>query len=292
VVSRLFSVSADSQILGYCHRQVDPKRSPTVVFVHGLEGCADSHYMLGLASKAWKAGFNVIRLNQRNCGGTEHLTPTLYHGGLSRDVRAVVDELASRDGMTAIWVAGYSMGGNLILRMAGENEHGNSSLKGVVAVSPNIDPDACVTALEQPGNRVYHHYFLTSLKARILRKAALFPGKYDLGRLPHIRTLRQFDQAFTAPDGGYSSAEDYYEQTGARHVLERIRVPALIITAQDDPFVPYRMFKDAVVGNPAIQFVAPEHGGHCGFLQRAQPHEDRYWAENRLLEFLVHDAER
>ena len=289
VTFRLFAVSADSQIAGQCHWQHDPIQRPALILVHGLEGCADSHYMLGLACKAWKAGFSVIRLNQRNCGGTEHLTPTLYHGGLSGDVRAVVDEL-SVQGIDAIWVAGYSMGGNLVLRMAGEAGSANPSLKGVMAVCPNIDPEACVGALEQPRNWVYQHHFVTSLKARILRKAALFPGRYPLGQLPRIRTLRAFDHAFTAPDGGYLSAEDYYEQTGARHVLARISVPALIITAQDDPFIPYRMFRTTALTNPAISLVAPEKGGHCGFLQGARSDEDRYWAENRLVEFMTRGA--
>ena len=290
VALRLFAVSADSQVLGYCHWQSDAKQSPVLVLVHGLEGSADSHYMLGLECKAWKAGFNVIRLNQRNCGGTEHLSTTLYHGGLSADVRAVVDELSFHLGVGAIWVAGYSMGGNLVLRMAGEAGSANPSLKGAMAVCPNIDPEACVGALEQPRNWVYQHHFVTSLKARILRKASLFPGKYDLGRLSHIRTLRAFDHAFTAPDGGYLSAEDYYERTGARHVLDRISVPALIITAQDDPFIPYRMFRTTALTNPAISLVAPEKGGHCGFLQGARSDEDRYWAENRLVEFMTRGA--
>jgi uncharacterized protein len=289
ITFRLFAVSADSQILGHCHWQPDPTQRPALILVHGLEGCADSHYMLGLACKAWKAGFSVIRLNQRNCGGTEHLTPTLYHGGLSGDVRAVVDEL-SVQGIDAIWVAGYSMGGNLVLRMAGETE-ANPSLKGVMAVCPNIDPEACVTALEQPRNWMYQHYFVTSLKSRILRKAALFPGKYDLGGLRRIRTLREFDHAYTAPDSGHLSAEDYYERTGARHVLDRISVPALIITAQDDPFIPYRMFRTTALTNPAIRLIAPEKGGHCGFVQGARSDEDRYWAENRLVEFSARGAQ-
>jgi hypothetical protein len=120
------------------------------------------------------------------------------------------------------------------------------------------------------------------------RKAALFPGKYDLSRLPAIRTLLDFDEAYTAPDGGYQNAADYYERAGARHVLGAIAVPTLIMTAQDDPFIPYRIFDvPALRQNPRIRFLAPQHGGHCVFIQRATPDEDRYWAENRLIDFIA-----
>lgn len=108
--SRLFTVESHTQLLGYCHWQSDRANRSTVLLVHGLEGCSESHYMRGIASKAYRSGMNVIRINQRNCGGTEHLTPTLYNSGLSRDVRAIVDELARIDGLSRIWLVGYSMG--------------------------------------------------------------------------------------------------------------------------------------------------------------------------------------
>jgi predicted alpha/beta-fold hydrolase len=244
--------------------------------------------MRGIARKAWRAGLNVIRLNQRNCGGTEHLTPTLYHSGLSGDIRAVVVEVSARERLDRIWVAGYSMGGNLALRMAGEARSALPALRGVVAVGPNINPGDCVTALERPTNWMYHGYFLNRLKARLRRKAALFPGKFALSRLSGIRTLREFDEVYTAPDGGYENADDYYDRAGARHVLAGIEVPTLIITAQDDPFIPYSMFNtDTIASNSWIRLWAPKHGGHCGFVQRPRVGEDVYWAENRLVEFIV-----
>jgi predicted alpha/beta-fold hydrolase len=154
-----------------------------------------------------------------------------------------------------------------------------------MAVCPNIDPAACVTAIEERRNWIYHHYFLTSMQARLRRKATLFPGAFDLTGLSSIRSLRSFDDAYTAPDGGFTDAADYYERTGARHVLEQISVSTLIITAQDDPFIPYCIFDTpALATNPHIQFVAPRHGGHCGFVQRRSLGEDCFWAENRLIE--------
>ena len=284
---RRFQVDTRSQISAKCHWQTEARAHPTLVIIHGLEGCTDSHYMMGIAHKAWYAGINVVRLNQRNCGGTEHLTPTLYNTGLSGDLHAVITELTERDELSEIWLIGFSMGGNLTLKLAGEVGETLTALRGVVGVCPNIHPAACVEALQQPKNWIYHQYFLTRLKARLQRKAQHFPNKWDLTKLSRIRTMWNFDDVYTAPDGGYKDAADYYEQCGARHVLQNIRVPTLLITSQDDPFIPYPIFRsEPILNNPFIQFIAPETGGHCGFFQRLQPNEDHYWVENRIVQFV------
>ncbi len=286
--ARLFSVAKDTKLLGFCHWQRNKKTCRTVVLVHGLEGCSESHYMRGIATKAWRAGLNAVRLNQRNCGGTESLTPTLYHSGLSADYQTVIKELATVDGLPDIWLVGYSMGGNLVLKTAGEAGADFPALQGVLAVCPNIDPAACVTALEHPSNRLYHSYFLKRLKARMRRKATWFPDKFDLSDLRAIGSMREFDDRYTAPDGGYHNAAEYYERAGARHVLAQIRVQTVILTAQDDPFIPYAMFQaPALRSNPRIKLIAPRYGGHCGFFQRSTPNEDSYWAENRLVEIIA-----
>jgi predicted alpha/beta-fold hydrolase len=243
--------------------------------------------MRGIAAKAYRAGFNVIRMNQRTCGGSEHLTPTLYNSGLSQDYRAVVHELARTDGLDRIWLVGYSMGGNLVLKAAGEAGSSETALAGAIAVCPNIDPPKCVEALEQPRNWIYHRHFLVSLKARLRRKAELFPGKWDLKELDGIARISEFDDRYTAPDGGYASGADYYDRAGARHVLDSIAVPILIITAQDDPFIPYSIFTVPLIQrHPKIRVIAPRYGGHCGFFHWAHNGEDPYWAENRIVDFL------
>ena len=285
--SRLFTTEPHTQLLGFCHWQPNRTACQTVVLVHGLEGCSDSHYMRGIAAKAYRAGFNVIRMNQRTCGGTEHLTPTLYNSGLSQDYRAVVHELARVDGFDRIWLVGYSMGGNLVLKAAGESGSSEAALAGVIAVCPNIDPPLCVEALEQPRNWIYHRHFLVSLKARLRRKADLIPGKWDLKELDGIAWISEFDDRYTAPDGGYASGADYYDRAGAHRVLDSIAVPTLIITAQDDPFIPYSMFTVPLIQrHPKIRVIAPRHGGHCGFFHWAHNGEDPYWAENRIVDFL------
>src|SRR5215467_14858541 len=285
---RLFTVEPGTQLLGRCHWQPDRRASATAILVHGLEGCSESHYMQGIAAKGYRAGLNVIRMNQRTCGGTEHLTPTLYNSGLSEDYRTVVRELAAIEQLDRIWLIGYSMGGNLLLKATGEIGRTESAVAGTIAVCPNIDPTQCVRELERPANWIYHQHFLSRLKARVRRKAVLSPGKWNLSGLDAITRISEFDDRYTAPDGGYRSAADYYERAGARHVLESIAVPTTIITAQDDPFIPYCMFTiPAIQRNPCIRLIAPRHGGHCGFFQSRRTDEDRYWVENRIIEIVT-----
>ena len=293
IESRLFTTDPKTQLLGFCHWQTNRTGCQTLLLVHGLEGSSESHYMKGIAAKAYRAGINVIRLNQRTCGGTEQLTPTLYNSGLSQDYRAIVQELASLDRLTRIWLVGYSMGGNLILKAAGELGSSEAALAGAIAVCPNIDPTQCAKALEEPRNWLYHYHFLTKLKARMKRKAALFPWRWDLTELDRIHLISQFDDRYTASDGGYASGPDYYDRAGSRHVLDKIAVPTTIVTAQDDPFIPYSMFSLAAIKrNPLIRLTSPHYGGHCGFIQRTQSNEDRFWVESRIVESIRTDRER
>jgi uncharacterized protein len=284
---RLFQVDAESRILGHCHWQPgQPKDAPVMVVVHGLEGSSDSNYMRGIAEKAFHRGFHAVRLNQRNCGGTEALTPTLYNSGMSADYRAVLEELSNVDGFQQVFFAGYSMGGNLVTKMAGEfGAAVQPALRGVCAVCPAIDLGACADALERWDNYAYQRRFVTGLMSRYARKQQLFPQRYKLNGLGPIRTVRQFDDFVTAPHFGYRDAQDYYDHVGAKRVARQIRVPFLLITAQDDPFVPYSCFLAARINeNPAIRFVAPEHGGHCGFISN-QSGRERFWAEQRVVDF-------
>ena len=290
---RLFSVDAESKILGHCHWQRGlPAKAgkredvPVLVLVHGLEGSSDSRYMRGIAEKALRRGFHVIRLNQRNCGGTELLTPTLYNSGMSGDYRAVFEELAYKDGFQRIFFAGYSMGGNLVTKMAGEFGGAvPTQLKGVCGICPALDLASCADALERTENYFYERHFVTGLMSRYQKKAALFPQRYSRNGFGPVRTVREFDDAITAPHFGYRDAQEYYDAASAKRVVANIRVRTLIIAAQDDPFVPY----DAVAAtgareNPFVRFVAPAHGGHCAFISRHEGHE-RFWAEARVVEF-------
>ncbi len=285
--ARLFQVDAESRLLGHCHWQPGKRKdTPALVIVHGLEGSSDSNYMHGIAEKAFHRGFHVARMNQRNCGGTEALTPTLYNSGMSGDYRAVFEELSCGDGFEQIFFVGCSMGGNLVTKMAGEfGAAVPKALRGVCGVCPALDLAACADALERPDNFFYQRHFVTGLMARFGRKQKMYPERYHRDGLERIRTVRQFDDVITAPQFGYRDAQDYYEHASAKRVAAQIRVPSLMISAQDDPFVPYASFLAAkICENPAIRFVAPEHGGHCGFISKHFGAE-RFWAEQRVVEF-------
>lgn len=284
---RYFDVAEDTRVLAHCYWQPERSTHPVLLALHGLEGSSRAHYMRGLADKGYAAGFNVVLLNQRNCGGTEHLCAGLYHSGLTHDADQVIRELALRDGIREAVVAGYSLGGNLALKLAGD--HGDApptALRGVCAVSPVIELSACIRALERRQNVVYQWNFVRGLKARMRRKHQCQPGRFPLDRLPAVRTVREFDEAFTAPHFGFAGAEDYYHRASAMRVIDRVRVPALIITAKDDPFVPVEPFLDPrLTGNPHIDLIVTTHGGHCGFVATPSNGDDGYWAERRIIDF-------
>ncbi|HXE80730.1 MAG TPA: alpha/beta fold hydrolase [Vicinamibacterales bacterium] len=291
---RVFEVDARARVVGLCHWQADRTAHPGLLLLHGLEGSSDAHYMAGIADKAFAAGFNVVRLNQRNCGGTEHLSETLYHSGLTSDPIAVLREMRDREGIRSLAVAGYSLGGNLALKLAGElSEGGFSELHAVAAVSPTMDLERCVRALERPANVAYQWNFVRNLKARMRRKARLFPDRYSTEPLRRIRTVREFDEVYTAPHFGFRDASDYYYRASALRVVHAIRVPTLILTAADDPFVPSETFSDpAVTGNPRITVRVTSHGGHCAFLTAPGEDDDGYWAERTLVAFAVSHCAR
>jgi hypothetical protein len=286
--ARLFEVEQGVRVLVHCRWQRDRRAHPTLVLVHGLEGSSESIYMMSTAVKAHRAGFNVLRLNMRTCGDTLHLTETLYNSGLSQDLRALLDELIRRDELTDLFLAGFSLGGNMSLKLAGEyGANFPAALKGVCAVSPSVELAASAAAIERRSNWVYQRKFIRSLKRRMRAAAALYPARYDASQLAFVRTLREFDERYTAPHGGFRDAADYYARSSSLPLIARIRIPTLIIHAEDDPFIPFDSLRHPSVGaNPNIILLAPRHGGHVGFVADGNtPGEDRFWAENRLVEF-------
>lgn len=286
--ARYFDTAPGTRVLAHCHWQPRPWLHPTIIALHGLESSSNAHYVRGLADKAFKAGFNAVRLNQRNCGQTEHLSDGLYHSGLTGDPLAIIRELVEVDGLRSIAVAGYSLGGNLALKLAGDvGAAPPPQLHAVCAVSPTMDLARCVDALEERQNFIYQRHFVRNLKRRMRRKARLFPGRFSLNGLRPIRTVRAFDAAYTAPYHGFLGASDYYYRASAMRVIDRIGIPTLIISAQDDPFVPPAPFHDATVtGNPHITVRLPHHGGHCGFVEQANGMYDGYWAEAQIVSFI------
>jgi len=278
-----------SRVLCHCHWQAEPERDGrlTVVLVHGLEGSSDSRYMQGIAARAWEAGCNVVRMNMRTCGGTETLTPTLYHSGLSGDVGVVVRHFAGRHGLKRVALVGYSMGGNMVLKLAGE--WGSAApLCAVATVCPAIDLAVGADALHEPLNRTYEWKFLRGLMARYKRKAKLFPGIYAPRKaIGPVRSIRQFDDKILARYWDFLNADDYYHRAASARVVDKIAVPTLILRAEDDPFI--RLLPETrarLLANPHVTLVESRHGGHCAFLSR-EPGNEIHWAEATVMRFLL-----
>ena len=283
---RLFQVEPGSQILARCRWQPNRAEHSTLLMWHGMEGSTASAYMVSTADKAFRTGFNVVRVNVRNCGGTEHLSPTLYHGGLTHDARVVIEELIETDHLSRLFLAGFSLGGNMILKLAGEyGENPPAEVLGICAVSPSVDLRASTLHMNLRRNWIYQQDFLRRLKNRLRRKKKLFPDLYDISGIGNIHSIEEFDDRFIAPAFGFADARDYYAKASSLPLIRHIRIPTLIIHAEDDPFIPFEPLRDpTVAANPYVILIATERGGHVAFLS-ANAGEDRLWAENRLVEF-------
>jgi len=285
---RLVEVEPGIPVLCHCHWQKD-RKVLTLIVVHGLEGSSESQYMLGVARNGLAAGMNVVRMNQRNCGGMDHCAPTLYNSSRSGDVAAVARDLVERDRIPGFVLIGFSMGGNLVLKLAGEwGSAGQPEFRAVAAVCLAVNLAAGADALHEPANRIYEYYFLLQLFRRFRRKVRLFPGSFDVSRLHGVKTLREFDDRVTAYYCGFTGADDYYARAAAANVVSRIARPALVIHAVNDPFV--RILpetRQALLSNRNITYIETEDGGHCAFVgeRDADPTYDGRWAEREVVEF-------
>ncbi|MGA8493153.1 MAG: alpha/beta fold hydrolase [Terriglobales bacterium] len=284
---RLIEVEPGVHVLCHCQWQKDRQNALTVIIVHGLEGSSESQYMLGITAKGTAVGMNVVRMNQRNCGGTDALSPTLYHSGRSQDIAAVARSLIQHDQISRFALVGFSMGGNLVLKLAGEwGKEAPPQLRAVAAVCPSMNLAASADALHLPANRLYEFYFMWQLRRRLRAKARLFPKDFDTARMRGVTSLRDFDDKVTAHYCGFEGAADYYERSAAANVVDRVAVPTLILHAANDPFI--RILpktRQNILSNPNITFVETEDGGHCSFLAAADGDDGR-WAERQVVDFL------
>ncbi|MDP9169140.1 MAG: alpha/beta fold hydrolase [Acidobacteriota bacterium] len=271
-VDRLIRTDTDTQVLVQTQR---PNREPLgeVVLLHGLEGGGDSGYILSMAWDALQAGFVVHRFHMRTCGGTEGLCQTLYHGGLTSDLRAFLEQ-----NERPVFLIGFSLGGNVSLKLAGELG-ATTLIQGVCAISTPIDLGACARRLARLDNALYERRFVKRMKLRLIAT-----GRYTEASLSGARTLYEIDDSITAPSFGFGTADNYYETQSSKNFLDRIRVPALVIQAKDDTFIPFEIFAHpAFQTNPCLQLLATEHGGHMGFLAR---HSPRFWLDEVAIDFM------
>jgi len=280
-VRRKYHISDRISVLALEH-QPDSVAKGQLILIHGLEGSADSGYMRSFAQTALDAGFGVHRLNLRTCGGTEALSETMYHSGLTSDTISVADKIKQQY-KQPVFLVGFSLGGNVVLKLAGEMGR-TSLLAGVCAVSPPMDLARCVRAIDKRANILYARRFLDRLKQRIIRKSVSSPQSYSTQGLREVKSIWEFDDRYTAPLFGFGTAENYYHTQSAQHFLHGIRVPTLIVTAKDDPLVPFDIFDhQSIRENPALTLAAPRHGGHLGFLARRGP---RFWVEQFVLDWV------
>jgi predicted alpha/beta-fold hydrolase len=280
---RVIATAPDARVLVVSHRPAQ-NAAAQLVLVHGLEGSSESGYNLSLTQRALEAGYAVHRFNMRSCGGTEHLAMTDYHAGQTEDLLHVVRELHA-ESPAPLFLVGFSLGGNIVLKLAGElADAAHPLLAGVCAVSTPLDLAACVARLERRSNFLYARRFLSRLKQRIRKRARQYPDRYSIADLRRARTVYLFDDLFTARFFGFETAANYYATQSAKNFIGAIRVPALLVQAKDDPLAPFFLFDHpALRNNPNLMLVAPEHGGHLGFLSRGA---QRFWLDEILLEWI------
>lgn len=259
---------------------------PIVVLVHGLTGSSQSAYMCRMAGLAHAKGVASVRVNLRNAGEGLGLSRRPYNSGKSDDIRCVLQTLAQLHPASRVALAGYSLGGNITLKLAGElDAFPVPNLAAAAAVNAPIDLSRCADALVEPQNKMYDWYFVNALVADAKKAGLLGP---DMPRVvfPKAMTLRIFDDVFTAPRSGYAGAEDYYTRCSSGPLLPKVTLPTLLVTSQDDPFVPFACYRDASFSS-AIETDFPARGGHCAYIGRDNRWGFRFWAEERLMRFLL-----
>jgi hypothetical protein len=276
-VRKQYSIAPGITVVALEHQPLEPARGQ-IVLLHGLEGSAEAGYFASFAQEALVRGYGVHRLNMRTCGGTEDLCETMYHSGLTGDTKFILEQLKQ-----PIFLVGFSLGGNVALKLAGELGQ-NGLLAGVCAVSTPIDLAACVRAIDKPSNILYSRRFLKRLRERVRRMNMRVPQAYSLLGLDDVRMIWEFDDRFTAPLFGFGTAANYYATQSATNYLDAIRVPTLVISAKDDPLVPFEIYHHrAFQNNPALTLLATTHGGHLGFLARRKP---RFWLDGVALDWI------
>ena len=255
-----------------------------LILVHGLEGSSRSGYARSMAAAALAAGYATHRLNMRGCGEAPWHPHANYHSGQTGDLLLVARERKRASGLP-IYAVGFSMGGNQVLKLAGElGDRAAGVLEAVAAVSAPIDLAASVEQTARPKNFIYQQRFLGKLKDRVRQRHPLAPDLFPLEPLRKVRSIYDFDDSYTARIFGFGTADNYYRTQSSNQFLESIRIPALLVQAKDDPMIPFSSYDHpALRANPHLRLVAVEHGGHLGFLSRRAP---RFWLDALVVEWL------
>ena len=267
------------------HRLDARPGSPRLLILHGLEGTMRSHYLGGLLTEARTRGWGADIMLFRSCGPEPNRAARLYHSGETSDLDHVLRRIITEHPASALAIAGFSLGGNVLLKWLGEQgENVPAAVCSACAVSVPFDLSRSADHICRGFARVYQAHFLRSLRRKAVAKLRAFPGIVDSDRLASARTIRDFDDAVTARIHGFDGAEDYYSRSSSIGWLARIRTPTLLLSARDDPFLPPEVLREVEViarANPALQIDFSSHGGHVGFLA-GRPWRPEYWADKRI----------
>ncbi len=262
--------------------------APVVVLLHGLEGSTRRGYMSGMCHHLYARGLRGVGMNFRGCGGEPNRVARFYHSGETGDLAHVVAELRARHPGVPVGAAGFSLGGNVLLKHLGERGH-DAGIAAAVAVSVPYDLAGCAARLSAGlAGRTYGSHFLRALKRKVRTKRGLLDGVVDVEGVLATRTLRDYDDALTAPLHGFSGADDYYGRADVRRQLADIRVPTLLVQSRDDPFLPEGAIPEAAAAaNPHLTAAFTDRGGHLGFVEGGLPWRRRFWAERTAAGFLA-----
>lgn len=274
VEARLYRTEPEVQVLVESQQPEGQVRGH-IVMVHGLEGSGAAGYMQSLSAAALSDGFAPHRFHMRTCGGTEHLCQTLYHAGLTSDLRAVLETMQG-EGLAPLHLVGFSLGGNVVLKLAGEmGEQARGLVRSVCAVSTPLDLGGCVDRIGRIDNRIYEYRFVRRMRHRLIAT-----GRFTDADFRGLRTVRDIDERITAPSFGFRDAEHYYATQSAIRFLDGIRVPTLLVQAKDDTFIPSSLYdQEAVRRNPHVRLLMTPTGGHLGFIARKSP---RFWVDHAV----------
>ena len=256
------------------------------IILHGLEGDSCRSYIKGMVKALNRKGWDTVALNFRGCSGEPNRKSRMYHSGETQDINLVTKHILSADSYDELALIGFSLGGNVVLKSLGESGiDTDPRIKAAVAISVPSDLKACSDKLEQLSNRGYSRRFLRMLRKKIINKSYEYPGLIDTSGLDSVRSLKEFDEEFTAPLHGFNNADDYYSRSSSKQFLHNINIPTLMLSSADDPFLAPECYPFEIAsGHEWLHLETPRHGGHVGFV--AFNDQDEYWSETRTAQFI------
>ncbi len=282
----------DSLELAWFGRDLnDRKDNRLAIITHGLEGSINSGYVVGLTKALTQAGYLTLTWNMRGCGSKPNKLPSWYHSGKSEDLKAVVDHAHACYPESSIFLVGISIGGNILCKYLGEQGKSvPAKIMAAVSVSAPLDLRGSALTLARRSRRLYMQYLMRPLRERVKSKAAMFPDLIDASGVDDITSFAEFDSRYTAPVHGFNSVDHYWDVCSGSRFLDSVRVPLLLVSALDDPFLSPECFPYQQASNSRlITLETPRYGGHVGFIDSLTMRDS--WLERMVVEFFGRDAE-